>query len=170
MYGEESASEWFRIFDTDGDGELSKEELIAAFQVILEDGGDDFANLEGARAGIIGAYDLDGSGYLEKNEVEALIKLAGDCGGFTVEKLIAIADRNGDGKLSLEEYTTATAFLAGNDPQRTANILMEMFGNDGELCVSDFQKSCPMIQFLPLYQSIVLAIGKLSLDGLVSYV
>jgi calmodulin len=56
------------------------------------------------------AVDIDGSGYLEKNELEqVMINVAGDIGvekptKEEVDEVLKELDENGDGRLSMEEF------------------------------------------------------------------
>ncbi|EGR31585.1 hypothetical protein IMG5_106370 [Ichthyophthirius multifiliis] len=56
------------------------------------------------------AVDIDGSGYLEKNELEqVMINVASDIGvekptKEEVDEVLKELDENGDGKLSMEEF------------------------------------------------------------------
>ena len=56
------------------------------------------------------AVDLDGSGYLERNELELVMEnVAKDIGvdkptKDEVDEVLAELDENGDGKLSIEEF------------------------------------------------------------------
>ncbi|CAD8200201.1 unnamed protein product [Paramecium octaurelia] len=69
------------------------------------------------------AFDKDGSGFIDKEEIKELAKNVGlDWSDHKLEKIISALDTNGDGKISFEEFYEY--FLYGE--QKDMDKLMEM--------------------------------------------
>ncbi|MFI6048394.1 EF-hand domain-containing protein [Nocardia sp. NPDC051321] len=93
----EDAAAFVVAADSDGDHRISRAEFDAARAQKVSDGADEYTHA-------FHAFDLDGSGYLSLDEME---KLAAQCGypPDSAAELMTAADRDGDGKLSLAEFT-----------------------------------------------------------------
>ncbi|PRP80092.1 calcium-binding protein [Planoprotostelium fungivorum] len=102
----------FNVFDEDKDGGINFQEFVAALSVMTR--GDPTEKLEFA----FNMYDIDGDGVIDKREMgqimESFYKLVGPLVTFSgkkyespsqlVEEFFDIMDKNGDGKITLEEY------------------------------------------------------------------
>jgi len=102
----------FNVFDDNKDGSINFQEFVTALSVMTR--GDPNEKLEFA----FSMYDLDGNGYIDKEEMtqimEAFYKLVGPLVTFSgkkydtptilVEEFFEAMDTNKDGRISIEEY------------------------------------------------------------------
>eukprot|EP01117_Protostelium_nocturnum_P006490 TRINITY_DN2340_c0_g1_i1.p1 TRINITY_DN2340_c0_g1~~TRINITY_DN2340_c0_g1_i1.p1 ORF type:complete len:187 (+),score=49.83 TRINITY_DN2340_c0_g1_i1:78-638(+) len=102
----------FNVFDDDKDGSINFQEFVAALSVMTR--GEPKEKLELA----FNMYDLDGNGFIDKKEMsqimESFFKLVGPLITFSgkrydsatqlVEEFFDVMDKNGDGRITLEEY------------------------------------------------------------------
>lgn len=101
------ASRLIEIFDEDGDGHIDFEEFISALSVFSSKG-----QREEKLKFAFKVYDIDRDGYLSNGELFIVLKmmvannLQDDQLQQLVDKTIMEADKDGDGKLSFNEFKT----------------------------------------------------------------
>jgi Ca2+-binding EF-hand superfamily protein len=124
----QSVDDFLKAADRDGDGKLSKDEFLReSYERIranpqfarrmeqLDADKDGAISYEEFLASPMGtarfqALDKDGSGFLERAEIEAMLAergRGGQRGRPRIQDLIARLDKDGDGKVSREEFSAA---------------------------------------------------------------
>jgi len=99
--------------DTSGNG-------VVTFAMFCTAVGPIYEHSDSALRRAFGLFDVDGSGFIEKNEVRGMLtKLAfiqADAPDSVVDKVMAFADADGDGRVSYEEFVSI--FASGKDEMR----------------------------------------------------
>jgi len=104
----------FGVFDNNKDGNINFKEFVCALSVMTRGNPDEKLGFA------FSMYDLDGNGFITKDEMAIIIqsfyKLVGPLVTFSgkrydaptdlVDEFFEIMDVNGDGQISLEEYKT----------------------------------------------------------------
>lgn len=121
----------FSMFDVDGDGQMDAMELQAALSklgspVELDVARAFLGRVDSDRTGVLDraqfmqllklpapapellrsfrAFDLDGDGYVDASELNAMFASVGIEDPTTVDELVAELDRDGDGRVDLGEF------------------------------------------------------------------
>lgn len=114
----EKRAEMLQQFDTNGDGQLDETER------------------ETAKLAKFSAIDTDGSGSLTKSEITAhMTKKMTE----RVDERFAKGDANGDGVISVEEFSAAGKERRGKRGERRAEML-EKFDTDGDGQLSETER------------------------------
>lgn len=107
---------------------------------------------------IFNQYDIDHSGYLDKEELAVLLEQLGLTGSYgLVDKVLSIYDTDGSGQVEEEEFICFLmdvrksmekegGFLAGGSQEIPANVVFYMYNKD-EFRTSDSGKKPPSFQF-----------------------
>ncbi|MFB9660154.1 EF-hand domain-containing protein [Glycomyces mayteni] len=144
----------FATFDVDGDGEVTADDFAAMARRVIEEfevqEGSPAASaiLEGARRFFVGlaeAVDADGSGSISESEfVEgAEQRLLDNPEGFDaiarpwVQSVIAIADVDGDGHVSVEEWARALQAMAPNEQVAEQDLQSIDRDRDGRITLEE---------------------------------
>jgi Ca2+-binding EF-hand superfamily protein len=144
----------FATFDIDGDGEVSAEDFEAMARRVIEEfkvreaSPEASAILEGARRFFVGlaeATDADGSGSISEREfVEgAEQRLLGNPEGFDaiarpwVQSVIAIADVDRDGHVSVEEWARALQAMGPNEQVAQKDLQSIDRDRDGRITLEE---------------------------------
>lgn len=112
--------------DTDGDGRISQKEFEA---VMVGASPQQAASVLGNRLGEFILADQNGDGYLDRQEITQLLKGYG-VEPHQVDNVMQILDRDGDGRISHDEYRSmlAEAYVA-EDPQAPGVAVFEQIHN-----------------------------------------
>jgi serine/threonine-protein phosphatase 2B regulatory subunit len=114
----------FDIFDKDGNGSVDFKELVQGLAQFSMKGDKD-AKLKFAFA----IYDVDGDGFISPDELAQFLKLVVGQNleeselQDLVERTIAYADQDGDGKISLDEFS----ILVGSNADKLMQLPDSMF-------------------------------------------
>jgi len=98
------------LFDTDRNGEIDFKEFVQGLSQFTVKGADKDSKLRFA----FKVYDIDQDGYISNGELFQVLKMMVGTNlkdvqlQQIVDKTILIADRDGDGKISFEEFAAAT--------------------------------------------------------------
>jgi calcium-dependent protein kinase len=97
----EQAGNFLKEVDVDNSGKIDVKEFQAAH--VRGQLGVDTAQIKKA----FDAIDTDGNGYLDTKEIEQIMQGSSNNVGSTVREIIAECDKNGDGRISCEEFIAA---------------------------------------------------------------
>ena len=112
------------LFDTDRNGEIDFREFVHGLSQFTVKGADKASKLEFA----FKVYDIDRDGFISNGELFQVLKmmvgtnLKDDQLQQIVDKTIQFADKNGDGKLSFEEF----AALVGTNTDFHNRMVIEL--------------------------------------------
>ncbi|GAA1306580.1 EF-hand domain-containing protein [Saccharothrix xinjiangensis] len=114
--------------DGDGDGQVTSEELIAAFLGQLAADPDGFdAAIRGIATRFFTLCDRDDDGWISQDEWVALFSSTALVPEQECRRAFAAVDSDGSGRVSLEEFQRASReFFSGADPDAPGNL---MFGS-----------------------------------------
>jgi calcium-dependent protein kinase len=128
--------ELFQNFDLNGDGVLTKEEILNGYKQIL---GDVEAELEAER--IMKEVDLDKSGTIDYNEfVLASISQQKLINKEKLEATFKIFDKDGNGTISADEIKSVLCQGGNVDPAAIDEIIKEVdINGDGEISLVEFK-------------------------------
>jgi len=128
--------ELFQNFDLNGDGVLTKEEIINGYKQIL---GDVEAELEAER--IMKEVDLDKSGTIDYNEfVLASISQQKLLNKERLEATFKMFDKDGNGTISADEIKSVLCQGGSVDPAAIDQIIKEVdINGDGEISLVEFK-------------------------------
>ncbi|KAG1371151.1 calmodulin-like protein 3 [Cocos nucifera] len=132
-----SISDLFAVFDRDGDGKITRQELEAVLRRL---GGADPPTEEEV-ASMVAEVDLDGDGCISLEEFGAIGSAFGPPAGGELREAFAVFDADGDGKISAEELLGV--FVTLGDEGWTLEDCRRMIGEvdtdgDGFVCFEDF--------------------------------
>ncbi|XP_008800223.1 calmodulin-like [Phoenix dactylifera] len=132
-----SVSELFAVFDCDGDGKITRQELEAVLRRL---GGADPPTEEEV-ASMVAEVDRDGDGCISLEEFGAIGSAFGPPAGAELREVFAVFDDDGDGKISAEELQRVFVMLG--DDGCTLEDCRRMIGGvdtdgDGFVCFEDF--------------------------------
>ena len=125
----------FQAIDTNGDGKLSHQELLAEYEKTM--------SLEEAKvevSAIMEKVDTDGSGFIDYTEfLKASVDMRKMLNADTLASAFAIFDTDGSGKISAEELRRALGSGQDSEANVWKDIIMEVDQNgDGEIDLSEF--------------------------------
>lgn len=128
--------EVFRSMDTNGDGKLSKEELLAQFTRTM---GPEGAELEVNR--IMGEADGDGNGFIDYTEfLKATLDQKTVMSSENLRAAFDVFDKDGSGKISTQELKRILEGGAQADKNIWNMIVNEVdLNGDGEIDFTEFQ-------------------------------
>ncbi|MEK8146494.1 EF-hand domain-containing protein [Streptomyces sp. M10(2022)] len=121
---DEAFTSWWEGFrsaaDTDGDGQITREEFIAAVEHGLENDPTYADRMVKVSEVTFRAADTEGDEYLNPLQIERIYRAFGVNEQHSTET-IARLDRNGDGRISVDEYVQAAREVyLSNDPKAPA--------------------------------------------------
>lgn len=125
----------FRVLDKNGDGKLSKEELLSAYEKIM--------NAEKARLEvdkIMSNIDSNESGFIDYSEfISACMKAEEVLNEENLRMAFKIFDKDASGKLTVQEVKDLLGASVGNE--EAINILLKEIDSDedGEIDVKEFE-------------------------------
>jgi len=112
-----------QVFDADEDGQIFIEDFLAGLSVFMQKGNEE-AKLRFAFA----VYDIDRDGYISNGELYHVLKmmvgnnLNEEQLQQIVDKTIIYADKDGDGKVSFEEFVKMLENVEDVVPKLTMNL------------------------------------------------
>ncbi|OAF68170.1 Exocyst complex component 6 [Intoshia linei] len=96
----EDVQEMFNVFDKDGDGEITLDEFVTIIKMFSSQSFNYSACLD-----TFNHYDKDKNGFITKEELtEAVRKMDMNVTDAEINKIMRIADENGDGLISFNEF------------------------------------------------------------------
>jgi calcium-dependent protein kinase len=134
--------ELFQQFDKNGDGVLSKDEILAGYREIL---GDVEAEKEAER--IMAEVDIDKSGTIDYNEfILASLSKQKLLNKEKLEATFKMFDKDGNGTITADEIKSVLN-VSSSDKSSLEKIIKEVDGNgDGEISLVEFKEM--MVKFL----------------------
>lgn len=100
----EEIDEMILLVDENGDGEIDFDEFLTLMRLRMGDSGEE---AEQNLRDVFNVFDADGSGFIDHNEMRTICaKLAQDLTDEEINQLIEVADKDGDGEISFEEFKT----------------------------------------------------------------
>ena len=126
----------FRSLDANGDGKLSRDELVAGYKQIM---GDLAAEEEVER--IMAIADADGSGEIDYSEfVVATMDKKKLLSNEKLETAFNLFDKDNSGSISADEIKDVLGVGKNIDEKVWNDIVLEVDGNgDGEISFSEFK-------------------------------
>ena len=98
----EEIEEMIFACDTNGDGEIDFDEFLNLIRLSM---GEDGGNAEEHLRDVFDLFDVDGSGYIDRDDMRLLMKrLAQDLTDGEITSIMEEVDTDGDGKISFEEF------------------------------------------------------------------
>jgi len=98
----EEIEEMIFACDTNGDGEIDFDEFLNLIRLSM---GEDGRNAEEHLRDVFDLFDVDGSGYIDRDDMRLLMKrLAQDLTDDEITSIMEEVDTDGDGKISFEEF------------------------------------------------------------------
>jgi len=98
----EEIEEMIFACDTNGDGEIDFDEFLNLIRLSM---GEDGGNAEEHLRDVFDLFDVDGSGYIDRDDMRLLMKrLAQDLTDDEITSIMEEVDTDGDGKISFEEF------------------------------------------------------------------
>ena len=128
--------EVFKRIDVNGDGKISKEELLAQYMVQMSEGeARELVDM------VMREVDTDGSGFMDYTEfLKASIDQKKLLSQKNLERAFSLFDRDGSGTISTAEIRKVLVSGSVVDESIWANILNEVDENgDGEIDVKEFE-------------------------------
>lgn len=99
---DEEIEEMILAVDVNGDGEVDFEEFLALMRLRMGESGED---AEQHLRDVFNMFDSDSSGYIDRDELRALMKkLAQTLKDDEITAIMEEADVDGDGEISFEEF------------------------------------------------------------------
>ncbi|MGW7486090.1 EF-hand domain-containing protein [Streptomyces sp. NPDC054786] len=144
----------FATYDTDGDGYLTAQDFTERARVLTKAVGEpeESAKAQALRAGMRHTFDelaalanVDGSGRLDREQFVAAFARAGESGmlgrvvGPSVAATVALADADGDGVVSLADFTAVHRAAGYSAAQAEAAFTALDDDGDGRLMVDAWQ-------------------------------
>ncbi|MDT0454615.1 EF-hand domain-containing protein [Streptomyces sp. DSM 41527] len=144
----------FSTYDTDGDGYLTAQDFTERARVLTEAVGEpaDSAKAQALRAGMRNTFDelaaladVDSTGRLDREQFVAAFARAGASGmigkvvGPSVAATVALADADGDGVVSLADFTAVHRAAGYSAAQAKAAFAALDEDGDGQLLVAAWQ-------------------------------
>lgn len=128
-------SEQFRILDKNGDGKISKEELLTAYEKMMNA---DKARIEVEK--IMDNIDFNESGFIDFSEfIAACVKAEEVINEVNLNMAFKVFDKDGSGKLAVQEIRELLG-VGVNDQEVLDIILKEIDSNgDGEIDLQEFK-------------------------------
>ena len=124
----------FEHLDKNGDGKLSKEEIIAGCKVFSEDGDFDIQS-------IMERCDADGDGFLEYTEfLTATINWKNALSNDRLVAAFKLYDKDGSGKISLKELIDTLGNSGLDEKLFSEMISIADKNNDGEIDFEEFKE------------------------------
>ena len=99
---DEDIEEMINLVDENGDGEIDFNEFLNLMRLRMGESGED---AEKALREVFDIFDADGSGFIDRDEMRALMKkLAQDLSEEEISDIMEEVDIDGDGEISFEEF------------------------------------------------------------------
>jgi len=142
----EELKEVFSVFDKDGDGSLTSDELIDIMNKVVrrKKGKETIAFTPAEIKQIVAEFDDNGDGSIDFEEFVHMMT-SHDGKHDELKEAFAYFDADGDGAITKKEIASVFQLLGENMPEDTINLMLQAVDENGDGTIS-FDEFCLMMK------------------------